>query len=194
MLRSDKYFKYLWICGIIALLIGFYYQGAGGLKGRVEANESRIGTDSSYEAEQWLRNWIERAGQGRLYLYAVKLFNAPIDYKAEITDAFDGQYFGTLMFIFSGDNTLTIETFPPESSRITLSVPKGFPDEREACLMLEQYLKEIGLDIDWSKPARRVNGVEQTVSFGPLDQEFNAGAFQIYESGKLVKIGYYLAL
>lgn len=146
------------------------------------------------EQERWLLQWRDNAEKDQLYLYGVKLFKAPIDCETEITDTFESNNFGTLLFIFTGSAKFKLETFPPESSRITLRVPNGFPNMREACFVLEQYVRKIGVSLDWSKPKQQKNGLEMIKSFHPLDPELNATAIQVYKNKKLIEIGFNMAL
>jgi hypothetical protein len=162
-----------------------------------QAQEQEIkNTIKSPEAEQerWLSQWRDNAEKDQLYRYAVKLFKAPVDCEAKITNTFEGNHFGTLLFIFTGDAELKLETFPPESSRITLRAPNGFPNKREACYVLEQYVRKIGVGLDWSKPKQQKNGAELIKSFHPFDPELNATAIQVYKNKKLVEIGFNMAL
>ncbi len=146
------------------------------------------------EQEHWLSQWRGNAEKDQLYLYAVKLFKAPDNCEAKITGTFEGNHFGILLFTFAGGAKFTLETFPPESSRITLRVPNGFPDKQEACRVLEQYVLKIGVVLDWSKPKQQANGAELIRSFHPLDPELNATAIQVYKNNKLIEIGFSMAL
>jgi len=148
----------------------------------------------SKEQEDWLAKWRADFEEDQLYLYAKKLFKTQVDCKAKVTDTYNGQNFGTLLFIFAGDNELKLETFPPESSRITFRVPKGFPDEQEAHMVLEQYVRKIGVSLDWSKPEQNIIGTERILSFNTLESGDNATAFQVYQNRMLIEIGFSKAL
>jgi hypothetical protein len=146
------------------------------------------------EQDSWLSEWRTIVEQDKLYLYAVKLFNLPVECEAKITETFNGAKFGTLLFAFAGGNVLSIETFPPEASRVTLKVPQGFPDEGEAHAALEHYTQHIGVNIDWSKPVERTDGEQQLKTFSAPEQGLNAGATMIYKHQKLIEIGLHMAL
>jgi hypothetical protein len=82
-----------------------------------------------------------------------------------------------------------------ETSRVTLRVAGGFPDEPEARAELERYAKGIGVDIDWSRPAESSErGGERADTFWDREPGHNAGADLIYRGAKLVGIGLHLAL
>ncbi len=123
--------------------------------------------ENSQEVTQdpWISNWRKIIEQGQLYQYAIKLFNDPVDYEGKITDTFDGNKYGVTQFSFSGGGILKIETFPPESSITTLRVPNGFPNENDAGSFLKQYLRDIGLNIDWSKPKSRLPMTRRLLNF-----------------------------
>lgn len=144
--------------------------------------------------ERWLSDWKIAIEQGEFYRYAVKLFNTPVECQGKITDTFDGNYFGIMQFYFSSGVELKIETFPPESSITTLRVPNGFPDESDTRSFLEQYLRDIGLRIDWTKPEERTANGEKIIEFYDPKPGFNATAIMVYKNKKLIKIGYSIAL
>lgn len=146
------------------------------------------------EKDPWLSAWRANMEKDKLYLYAVKLFNTPISCEGKVTDSFDDIKFGILKFTFTGGNELRIETSPPETSRITLRVPRGFPNEKEACAVLEQYVREIGLHIDWSKPRKQTTSDMTVNSFNYPDPDLNAAATMIYKKTKLIEIGVYIVL
>lgn len=156
--------------------------------------------DEIYENSQetvqdpWLSNRKKIIEQGQLYRYAVSLFNEPTDYEGKITTTFDGNKFGIVRFSFSGGGELKIETLPPESSITTLRAPSGFPDENDVGSFLKQYLQDIGLKIDWSKPEEQISNDEKIVKFYDPVPGFNATAIMVYKDNKLIEIGVSKAL
>lgn len=69
-----------------------------------QAQEKKKTTIESQEDEQerWLSQWRDNARKDQLYLYAAKLFKAPVDCDTKINDTFEGHNFGTLLFFFNG--------------------------------------------------------------------------------------------
>lgn len=147
------------------------------------------------EAEDpWLSAWQEQVKGNRLYLYAVKLFKAPTGREGKVTGTFDDIKYGIVKFTFAGGGVLEIETFPPESSRVTLRVPQGFSNDKEAGRVLEQYVREIGLEIDWSKPREEASGEIKTLYYEHEEPAYNATAVMVYKGTKLIEIGFSMAL
>jgi hypothetical protein len=141
-----------------------------------------------------LAGWRRRAEGDGLYRYAVRLLGPPTGCAGKLEEA-EGPGSGALDFSFAGGGALRIETAPPETSRVTLRVAGGFPDEPGARSELERYAKEIGVEIDWSRPAESSErGGERTETFWDREPGRNAGADLIYRGAKLVGIGLHLAL
>lgn len=75
-----------------------------------------------------------------------------------------------------------------------LMVSKGFPNEREALAVLKQYVKTVGMEIDWAKPEEERKAGLRTVSYDSVEPGYNAFAVMIDKKGKLVEIRYSMAL
>ena len=95
---------------------------------------------------------------------------------------------------FAEGSELQIETLPPESTIARLTVPKGFQDEKEARMVLEQYVKVTGAPIDWSKPKEELKGNEREVTYGTSNPDDNIFAGLKYKNGKLVELRFSMAL
>lgn len=177
---------------ICSMSLGACFAGATGHaagKGGGQApGEQRV------ERDPWLSAWKAVLEEDRLYLYAVKLFGAPTGCEGKITATFEDEKFGIMRFAFAAGSELQIETAPPETTRLTLKVPGGFPNENEARAILEQYVREIGLKIDWSKPVEETTADGNTKILRYSDRGLDATAVMVYKGGKLIEMGYQMAL
>jgi hypothetical protein len=145
-------------------------------------------------AGSWVANLRERMlsfdGLGR---HAVERFGAPIDCRGEATTKFEGMEFGAMRLEFPSGAVLQVETFPPESSRVALTLPGGFADETEARGLLRAYLDEIGAQVDWSAPEITTED-GATVETYRGDTELNASAQLVFTGGKVTTLRFALAL
>jgi hypothetical protein len=172
------------------------------------ANSQAIATSAQADSPTTMKDCSDESKDGELsgwermikdehdiYLYAVKLFNQPMTCKGDVESNADENRVGTIVFTFAGGSTFSIEASPPETSMTILRAPGGFPDEKEARSILEQYSQEIGVHIDWSKPKEESRmGDEQVFTYWDPDEGLNAGADMVYKDKKLVEIRFHMAL
>lgn len=146
-------------------------------------------------ADPWVTEFRERIiAHDGLARYAIDRFGAPVTCHGEVTNVFDGMKFGALDLGFANGARLRIETFPPESSRITLSAPSGFPDEREARQLMRTYVARVGIDIDWSRPTTTSEGATTTERFVSVESGFNASVETTVVDGLLTRLRFSMAL
>lgn len=112
----------------------------------------------------------------------------------KVTAVFDGVEFGTLDLGFANGAKLRVETLPPESSQVTLSVPTGFPDEQEAQRLIRTYVARVGVDIDWSQPEITREGATTTERYVSFDSGLNASIETTVADGLWVKVRFGMAL
>lgn len=194
-IRSSRYHIVPVVLLLICLMsLGACFAGATGHAADEELSQTLSG--QGVESDPWLTAWKAILEEGKLYLYAVKLFGAPVGCEGAVTTTFDDAKYGIMRFAFPEGAELLAETFPPEASRLTLKVPQGFPDEKEALAVLERYVCDIGLKIDWSKPEEETtgNGSTRTVRYFDPDPGLNAAAVVVYKDGTLIGMGYQMAL
>lgn len=140
-----------------------------------------------------LAAWAEVARESRLYRFAAELFGEPVSCNAT-RSVFEGDEWRSLGFEFAGGARYRLETAPPETSGVSLTVPGGFRDEAAARAALEAHCEAIGLDIDWSRPEIRETGARRSTRFRDPESGRNAAAQLVHERGRLVEIGMSMAL
>lgn len=179
------------ILGLCLIPAGYWSEPTGFVYG----NETLPAPNrQAVEEDPWLSDWRQIIMQDQLYQYAVSLFSGPINFEGKITTVFDGNKFGIARFSFSGGGEFRIETLPPESSITTLRAPNGFPDENDVGSFFKQYLQDIGLKIDWSKPEEQISNDEKIIKFFDPVPGFNATATMVYKDNKLIEIGVSMAI
>jgi hypothetical protein len=173
---------------IIIMIMGCFLSFIGVTEGKTTS------TKLSKETERWLAECEDYLKENdAFYLYAVRLFKAPIRRVGEITQK-DGEYiFGTRQFFFAGGCELRIESFPPESGVSRLIVPKGFPNEKEALAVLKKDAEHTGAKLNWLKPVEKREGKMREVEY-TTDDEDNIFARLKYKNGKLVELWFSMAL
>ncbi len=146
-------------------------------------------------ADPWiaeLRNRVvQHSGMAR---YAIDRFGAPETCRGRVTAVFDDRNFGTLELAFADRTLLIVETFPPESSRVTLRVPSGFPNDEGARRLLKDYVDKVGLEIDWSKPVVTTESTERIERYESADPGFNGSAELIFTHGRPTTLRFSMAL
>ncbi len=135
-------------------------------------------------ADPWIADLRDRVvNHSGMARYAIDRFGAPETCRGRVTAVFEDRDFGSLELTFADQTLLIVETFPPESSRVTLRVPSGFPNEEKARRLLRDYVDKIGLELDWAKPAITSEGTAKTERFESTDSGFNASAELIFTNG-----------
>lgn len=143
----------------------------------------------------WLKDWRERIEQyDAFFKYAAKSFGPMSTCEGARSSSFGERQFGRLKFEFQGKVWLEVETFPPESSRISLHGPDGFPSPDETMEALKDYVARRGAQLSWSEPVVSSDGDRRTELFGPADQGINAKAVAEYLGDRLIKVSFSLAL
>jgi hypothetical protein len=126
--------------------------------------------------------------------WAVERLGAPRSCEAAVTTTFEGAKFGWLQFAFKDGGTLAVETLPPETSRVLLSLATGFKSEEEGRELLERYAGNIGFAIEWSDPEERDESGKRVLTYWVGDPGHNAGASLVYVENRLTAIGFSMAL
>ena len=145
--------------------------------------------------EPWVAGLHERVmAHDGLAKYAIGRFGSPVSCGGKVTSVFDGMEFGTLDLGFSNGATLQVETQPPEASRVTLSVPSGFPDEEEALQLMRTYVAHVGVEIDWSRPGVTQEGDTRTKRFESPESGTNASVETVFVDGSLIRLRFSMAL
>jgi len=143
----------------------------------------------------WIANLRERLlSFDVLGRHAVERFGAPTACRGEVTSEFDGMEFGRLRLEFPGGAALQVESFPPESSRVELTVPGGFPDENQARRLLRAYVDEIGAGVDWSAPELAKEDGATVEIYWATDPELNVSAQVVSTGGKITTLRFAMAL
>lgn len=152
-------------------------------------------TCEGVSVDPWVTGLHERViAHDGLAQYAIDRFGAPVTCGGKITSVFDGVEFGTLDLGFANGAKLRVETLPPESSRVTLSVPSGFPDEQEAQQLIRTYVARVGVLIDWSRPIITRDGATTTERYESVDSGINAAVETTVVNGLLTKLQFSMAL
>ena len=147
------------------------------------------------EKDPWLSDWRRRFLSGNLLAdWAVERLGAPRSCEAEVTATFEGAKFGRLHFTFKDKGTLAVETLPPETSRVVLSIATGFKSEEEGRKLLERYVGDIGFAIKWSDPEEHDESGKRVLTYWVGDPGHNAGASLVYDEERLTAIRFSLAL
>ncbi len=126
--------------------------------------------------------------------YAIDRFGVPETCRGRVTAVFDDRKFGSLELAFADRTLLSVETFPPESSQVTLRVPSGFASEEKARSLLKAYIDKVGLEIDWSKPVVTTENTERIERYESADPGFNGSAELISTNGRLTTLRFSMAL
>jgi len=90
--------------------------------------------------------------------------------------------------------TYTAESMPPETSAITLSALNGFPDEAKAIRQIKTATTQDGLHVDWSKPNIEKSSDTEIKTFWDPAEGTNGRGFLSYRKGKLISVGFGMAL
>ncbi len=147
------------------------------------------------ERDPWLAEWRERFLRGDLLAKsAIQRFGGPSSCEAEVTTTFEGAKFGRLEVVFKDGSTLTLETSPPETSQVALTLAKGFKTEEEGRSLLDQYVRSIGPKIDWSAPEERDKNGIRVLTYWAEDPGLNASASLRFDGNRLVEISLSMAL
>ncbi len=145
-------------------------------------------------ADPWIAELRDRVvHHSGLARYATDRFGASRTCRGRVTAAFDGHNFGSVQLTFADQTLLIVETFPPESSRVTLRVPSGFTDDEEARRLLRDYIDKVGLEIDWSKPMVTTENTERIERYESADPGFNGSAELIFTHGRLTTLRFSMA-
>lgn len=173
---------------VFVLTLGCLLSCIGFAQGKATA------TKPGSKTERWIAEWEDYLKTSdAFYLYAVKLFKAPIRRAGKITGSDGETTFGTQQFFFAGGCELRSDSYPPESGVSRLMIPQGFPDEKEAFTVLKKAAEETGAKINWSKPAEKREDAGREVEYTTDDAD-NIFARLIYKNGKLVELWFSMAL
>ena len=146
------------------------------------------------KTERWLAEYeAYLKDNDAFYLYAVKLFKAPVRRYGEISETDGESTFGLIQIFFAEGCELRSESFPPESGISRLIVPKGFPNEKEAFAVLQKKARQTGAKLNWSKPTEKKQGGTREVEYTTDDGD-NIFARMIYKNGKLIELWFSMAL
>jgi len=147
------------------------------------------------DAPPWLaRTYDHVMHHDDLASYAIRELGPPTDCSGQVTATFDGNDFGSLRLEFDGGQVFQVDTFPPESSFVTLTDSTGLKDEDEVLETLRRYAAGIGLEIDWSDPVEEIDRDYRNVSFRDPDVGLNASTELVYDDVALISVGLRLAL
>jgi hypothetical protein len=145
------------------------------------------------EDATFLSEWEKRVEKDKLYLYAIKLFNMPLECKATVSSIDENNKFVMLLFSFTDGNVFSFENYVPNGFTSTLKAPKGFPDEKDAQSVLEAYSRYMGAKIDWTRPERSTEEGNQVEIFGDSRSGINKSAVMVYKNNRLVEIEFGVA-
>ena len=106
--------------------------------------------------DAWVQGLCARVVEAEgLYRIATEAGGPPASCSGSVTGEFEDRKFGDLRCEWSSGQRFTLSTFPPESSVVELQSAAGLarPDELRGAL--KEYVKAIGLEIDWSNAETR---------------------------------------
>lgn len=129
-----------------------------------------------------------------LATHAVRSYGPPVACEGAVTDDFDGAKFGVVTLTFGADVRLSVETFPPEASIVSLSDAAGFDDERAIRELLLAYTTDVGLRVDWSIPDVRTDDGARVETYFDAHPGMNASVQLHYSDGSLTEVRVTLAL
>lgn len=119
--------------------------------------------------------------------FATNELGLPEACEYEVTTEFDGVEYGRLRLSYSDSVTLTVASWPPETTVITLESVSGFADAEGVEAALRAYTEELGFSIDWSTPELSVEGGESTTIYWDPEPGLNASASLTRSGGSLVE-------
>lgn len=145
--------------------------------------------------DPWITGFRDRVmAYDQLARFAEERFGVSTACEGTVTMEFDGAKFGTLLVRFPGGYSLKVVTMPIESSVVTLRADPAFSDESEIRGVLQDYVRGLGLSIDWTAPEEEVDGAEVVHRFWDPESGLNASASLIFSEGRLVAISVSMAL
>ncbi|GMV03936.1 MAG: hypothetical protein AMXMBFR53_02180 [Gemmatimonadota bacterium] len=139
--------------------------------------------------DPWLAGLHQRVtADDGLALFAARAYGEPTACEGGVTAEFDGLEFGRMTLTYPGGITLEVETFPPESSVVTLRAPLGFADADVIRGVLRDYVARIGLSVDWSTPTVTTEGADTVHTFHDPLPGLNASASLFLRDGGIVGV------
>jgi hypothetical protein len=144
--------------------------------------------------------WLEEIAQrllthDTLLRQLVKTQGPPVSCSGGPNQEFDGRQFGSIRFAWREGLAFAVQTLPPESSIVELAQPGGFPDPSALVQLVQTYVRDRGMPIDWSKPQLRPIAGGRVEEFRSDKPGMNAGvAFQYEGDSRLVAVRISLAL
>ena len=129
-----------------------------------------------------------------IFAFAVGLYGEATGCTGRVTDEFDGARFGVVTWTFMGGVVFELQTMPPETSRVSLSVPEGFEDPVAATASLRAYTDGVGVAIDWDAPDVSLDGDAEVRSYWDPDSGLNASASLVFVGEVLVELRFSMAL
>lgn len=155
---------------------------------------ARRGPCDGENADPWVAATAERArNHDGLLHFAIGKLGQPVECEGRVTDEFDSESFGTVLFRFSEGATFELETMPPSVSIVTLRDSGGFDEPAEVLEALRSYTVGRGLSIVWEDPERSAGGDEVIEQFWDPEPGLNASASLTWSSGVLVSVRVSLA-
>lgn len=144
---------------------------------------------------EWVQGRQEALQQESLFRFVLSEAGSPTSCKAKLTQNGPDGKFGSITYEFKNGFTYTAESLPPESSVVTLDASNGFTSEPKAVRQLKEAAAKTGLQINWTaKPELGKEGETETKTFWDPDEGRNGRGFLTYKKGKLISIGFGMAL
>jgi hypothetical protein len=151
---------------------------------------------SNVAKDPWLEAIAERIRtHDSLFRRLVAVHGPPSFCQGRSSQQFEGQSFGSVTFGWRHGLSFSVQTFPPESSIIQLSMRDGFSDKNDLLLQIQDSLEDRGITIDWARSRVRLTTTGWTEEFASASTDLNAQVTLDYDTdGRVLLVKISLAL
>jgi hypothetical protein len=190
--HSIKYNVLLVIIWSQLLLVGSYSSDLAAGQGTNNSKSSNLTNANG----NWLESTKYRIQENStLYRYMVSIYGPPSSYQGNATVVFEDRSFGLIEFKWIDKLIYSVQTLPPESSIIILRFNKGYSDKKKLFQQVQNYIRERGLQINWTKPQIIKNPSSYAENYVSQSTDVNANVIYEYNlQGLLVSVKITLAL
>ena len=145
------------------------------------------------QADAWVAAYRDRLlAQDSLLAFATATFGAWTSCEGDSFD-FEGATYGGVVLTLPREVRFESMTQPPRVVVGRLAAPRGVTDGARARDAIARYAGSHGLVIDWSAAEVEDDGVRRREQYWDPDPGLNGSVTLVFESGRLVEVGFAMA-